>query len=143
MIRAARNRQDGISLIEVLFATAILGLAVVSIVSGFGATIRSGVLYRKEAKIETVLRSASEAVVAQGFKNCTGSSLPTYPVSTPVDGHTVSITNVAYWNGSNPAGFSTACSNQSNGLIRVTVRVVSPPPQSVTEDLAVYIRSAA
>lgn len=133
------SRDEGISLVEVLVATIILGLAMVAILGGFSVSVRGGVLYGKQAKAETVLRSAAENVVAQGFKKCSGGSLPGYSVTPSVDGLTVAVTGFAYWTGSNPATFSSNCSQDANGIGRVSLRVTSPGNPVVVEEMEVFV----
>lgn len=138
-----RSNEDGVTLVEVLIATVILGLAVSTIVGGFAASVRSGLVYKTQAKAETVLRTSAEDVVAQGFKPCAAGALPTYPVTSPVDGFAVSVTGFAYWTGTNPASFAASCANESSGVGRISLRVTSPGTPAVIQDLDVFVRNAA
>lgn len=134
---------EGVSLIEVLVATIILGLAMAAILGGFSVSVRGGVLYGKQAKAETVLRSAAENIVAQGYKKCSGGTLPTYTVTPNVDGLTVAVTAFAYWTGTNPAAFSSSCAQDVNGIGRVSVNVTSPGSPVVVESVDVFVGTAS
>jgi Tfp pilus assembly protein PilV len=146
--RDARS-DSGETLVEVLVAVVILGLAVVSILGGFGTALRVGVLHRDTAKEDSILRSYGEDIVNAGYQQCTPAgtgSAPTYSSQT-IDGYVASVTNVAYWtSGSNPATFG-GCANDSSGAEKVTIQVVAPAVNGVThtqltESLDIFVRQS-
>lgn len=64
----------GSSLIEVLLATAILGIAVVVLIGGLGTAVLSTEQHRGQASAATYLRAAAEAVRSQPFQPCASTS---------------------------------------------------------------------
>ena len=74
-----RPRDEGTSLIEVLLATAIMGIAVVVLISGLTTAVFSSGQHRQQASGGAYLRAAVEAVKAQGFVPCANAG--SYPLS--------------------------------------------------------------
>ncbi len=124
------ERERGETLLELLIAIAILGIAVVAIVAGIATALTASDVNRKQARVETLLRNYAEAVTnpAVGYVECaTTGSYPSAPTGfTLPSGYSISITSMAYWNADNPATFTSTCpANPDNGVQRVTVRVNS------------------
>src|SRR5947209_8687883 len=117
--------QRGETLVELLVALSILGLAVVVILGALGTSIRLSDVHRKHATSETLLVTAAE-----GIKNRQTAYLPlagcpghgTYSMPPATSGYAVSITSVAFWNGSTSSGYSTTCPGTDPGVQLVTVR---------------------
>ena len=109
---AGRLRGDeGLSLIEMLIAIAILGIAVVGIIAGLGASIQASRVHRQQAETESVLFGAVERVKAVSHTACATAATTSYSnaakgispaVALPANWNTggVVITNIEYWNGS-------------------------------------------
>jgi type II secretory pathway pseudopilin PulG len=74
-----RTGDEGTSLVEVLLATAILGIAVVVLISGLTTAVFSSGQHRQQASAGAYLRSAVEAVKGQNFVPCAGTG--SYTVS--------------------------------------------------------------
>ena len=137
--RAARLSGDsGTSLIEVLMAVVILGIAGAAILSGLLASVRGSDVHRKEAQAETALVSAVEAIKDPSIARvpCAGTSTASYlaaarSATLPATWNpttTVRITSVRYSNG---ATFGTTCHDTDalRHLLRaqlITVEVSSP-----------------
>ncbi len=105
----AWRSEVGDSLIELLLAMAIIGVAALSILVAFATSINGTGVHRDLATFDTVLRTASAEVTgdiqqqsAATFANCSGASLVnTTPGSIPLPpNYSATISSVAYWNGS-------------------------------------------
>lgn len=113
-LRALRA-EDGATLVEILVAVVIMGVAFAAIIGGVTTSIMASDMHRKEATAETVLRSYAEAVKAAAYVTCAASYSPAF---TPPAGYTASVTKVEYWNGSND--FDATCT-LDRGLQRLTL----------------------
>jgi Tfp pilus assembly protein PilV len=62
-----RRSETGATLVEVLVAVMVLGVAFLAVLGGLGTSIASSDLHRRQAVAETVVRRYAEAVKAQPF----------------------------------------------------------------------------
>jgi type II secretory pathway pseudopilin PulG len=97
-VSMAERSDDGISLIEVLVAIALLGIAVVTIISGILTSIVTSDTHRNKATAETVLRGYAEAMrdYAQANYSSCATSYPATLVFTPPTGFTPKVNGVDY-----------------------------------------------
>jgi prepilin-type N-terminal cleavage/methylation domain-containing protein len=118
----ATDRSDaGMTLVEILVAVAILGIAIMGMVSGMGTTSLASDRHRKQATADTVVKSYAEAIkqkVSVGaYVGCT-TAIPTPTASylpsnlnssfsVPAQ-YTASVTQIKYWSTSAGA-FQAAC----------------------------------
>lgn len=94
----------GESVLELVIAVAIMGIAVVAIVSGIATSILMSDVHRKQATAGAYVRNYAEAVetyVASGNFNTTAS--PSYAAGTvgftpPPGGYVASVSSVTCWN---------------------------------------------
>src|SRR5665213_740717 len=98
----ARHSEEGDTLVEVLIALVILGMASVALLVSFATSITASSTYRDVATLDTVLRSASEEVITQIqqqpaalFESCGGAANVKFSLPT---GYRAAITSVSYWN---------------------------------------------
>jgi prepilin-type N-terminal cleavage/methylation domain-containing protein len=137
-VGALRRRKDlvagrpapdaGFSLIELLIATAIMGTAVIALVTGMGTLLNSSSQNRQATTSAIVARGYAEALdvaVAQTGVWCSASYTVSY---TPPSGYTVTPTV-----GACPANNATTPQFQT-----VTISVTSP--NSAVESLRVVVR---
>ena len=106
--RARSRSSAGDTLIEVLIAVVVLGLASTSLMLGFSTSIWGSSDYRSVATVDTVLRSAAEEVTTQlqqqsstQWGNCSAPQVPSVP-----SGYTAQILSEQYWNGTT---FASTC----------------------------------
>lgn len=124
-MRPDRRCEEGSTLLELLIAVVILGLAVTAVLGALATGVDMSAVDRAHARAEVVLRSYAESVLAAPTAGCPA----TYAfVDEPGDGVTVVpmvATDVTYLvKGSNPASYVAAC--QSPALAqRLTLRVTS------------------
>jgi prepilin-type N-terminal cleavage/methylation domain-containing protein len=105
----------GETLIELLVAMSILGVAVVALVSGIGTSVLVSDVHRKEATAGAVVRTYGEAIQAavdaptSGYNvTCAGASAYMSPAGFAAPtGYTAKVTSVVYWTGT---AFSSTCS---------------------------------
>ena len=150
--RAEENRSEaGDTLIEVLFAIVILGIAGVALLTGFATALTNSSNQRELVNRETSVRAASAEAIAdmqnasnnlfRNSTNCT-TSTPVAPVFNLPGKFTVTSSSVLYWNGSSfVAGTSTSqCQYEpqqwtltvSDGTVHSTVTTVIFDPNPPT-----------
>ena len=136
--------ETGDTLVEVLLALVIVGVAGVAILGGLGSGIFSSALHREQTVAGTILESSGEALendAANPYVNCatTSSYAPEGGFTTEAPpGWTVSITSVTWWYG-NTLGFVPttygSCPDTSTDNIlhlqQITLQVASPSGRTV------------
>lgn len=136
-MRARPAGDRGETLLELVVALAILGIAVVAVVGGLSAAVMLTDVHRKQAAAGVAVRDyaeAMEAAVATG--HYTACAVPTPVTFTPPTGYTSSVVDFRWWNGA--AWQATPCTSDT-GLQRVTVEVKSTDQRAV-ERLDVVLR---
>jgi prepilin-type N-terminal cleavage/methylation domain-containing protein len=145
-VRRKDIRSDaGFSLVEIVITIAIVGVTFSAILGGLFASITVSALQQKEATADTVARSAAEVVKDSEhnpYSNCAGPGHYSLTGLSVPSGFSVSITDVAYWDGQPPAG--SAVGFQSNcpsdrGIQRITIAATSADGQA-TETVQVIKR---
>ena len=145
MPRSPRPANDqGETLIELIIAVAIMGIAVVAIVSGLGTSILMSDVHRKQATAATYVRDYAEAienaVAGGGYSACNATSY----AGTAVPGFDATryqksiVTGSArYWNGTS---WQSTCPAVDAGLQQLTLKVNSIDNRAA-ETLAVVLRN--
>ena len=124
--------EGGLTLVECLVAVAIIGIAIIGIVSALGTASLASDYHRKQVTADTVIRSYTEALKQQihlgGYQTCpaTASSyaIPT-AVWQPPSGYSVSITSIKYLQSTSGTTFSTSCAGSDQGAEQMTVTATS------------------
>ncbi|MFE5538944.1 prepilin-type N-terminal cleavage/methylation domain-containing protein [Streptomyces sp. NPDC056492] len=123
--RPARRRrgEEGETLIEVLVAVVLMGVAFVTVFGGMGTAIISSVAQQKVTGADSVIRSAAEKVVGAPYVSCASG----YGTPTPPAGYTVTV-EIEYWDG--VGAFGPSCPTADTGIqkVRLTVRATGPHP---------------
>jgi type II secretory pathway pseudopilin PulG len=140
----ARTGDRGETLIELVVAVAIMGVAVVALVGGLGTAILMSDVHRKQAVAGANVRAFAEAVAASvaaspsGYVvNCADPRGPYAASFTPDAGYAAEVLVVRYLTTGN--AFVDTCVGDDIGVQRVTLRVRSNDGRAV-ETLDVIVR---
>ncbi|MFD7081824.1 prepilin-type N-terminal cleavage/methylation domain-containing protein [Streptomyces sp. NPDC059918] len=124
---ARRHRgEEGETLIEVLVAVVLMGVAFVTIFGGMGTAIISSVAQQKVTGADSVIRSAAEKVVGAPYVSCAGG----YGTPMPPAGYTVTV-EIEYWDG--VGAFGPSCPTSDTGIQKVTLTVHATGPHPVRD----------
>ncbi|MFD5141863.1 prepilin-type N-terminal cleavage/methylation domain-containing protein [Streptomyces sp. NPDC058401] len=118
--------EEGETLIEVLVAVVLIGVAFVAILGGMGTAMISSVTQQKVTSADSVVRSAAEKVVGAPYVSCAGG----YETPAPPAGYTVTV-EVEYWDG--VGAFGRACPTADTGVQKITLTVHSTGPRPVRD----------
>jgi type II secretory pathway pseudopilin PulG len=137
-----RSEDRGETLIELVVALAILGIAMVAIVGALGASITMSDIHRKQSTAGAEVRNYAELV--QNYVAGTGYTACAAPASyaaatvgyTAPSGYAASPTTVKYWTGS---AWSASCPGTDIGLQQLTLSVSSTDTRAV-EQVVVVLR---
>ncbi|MFD7558390.1 prepilin-type N-terminal cleavage/methylation domain-containing protein [Streptomyces sp. NPDC059835] len=110
--------EEGETLIEVLVAVVLMGVAFVAILGGMGTAIISSVTQGKVTGADSVVRSAAEKVLGAPYVSCARD----YGTPAPPAGYTVTV-EVEYWDG--VGAFGPSCPTADTGVQKVTLTVRS------------------
>ncbi|MFC4332560.1 type II secretion system protein [Streptomyces andamanensis] len=121
-----RRGEEGETLVEVLVAVVLMGVAFVIILGGMGTAIVSSVTQQKVTGADSVVRSAAEKIVGAPYVSCAGS----YDTPGPPAGYTVTV-EVEYWDG--VGAFDRLCPAADTGVQKVTLTVHSTGPRPVRD----------
>jgi type II secretory pathway pseudopilin PulG len=132
-MRATRDR--GESLLELIVAVTIMGIAVVAIVGSLGTAVLMSDIHRKQATAGASARDYAEAVetavATTGYVACASS----YPTGFSAPTGYVASGSMAYWNGT---GWQATCTTDT-GVQQFTAQVASGDGRAV-ESVVVVLR---
>ena len=138
---------DGLSLVEVIMAVAILGIAFVAIIGGMWTAVVTSDTHRKQALATTYLINAAEYLKSEDnllYTECASAAtfdaaLDGVPVtSVPTDWVSGMAATVEYWNGTAfgaDASYCLADDTDFFDLQQVTITATSPVDARATESL--------
>ncbi|MEU3064312.1 type II secretion system protein [Streptomyces subrutilus] len=121
-----RRGEEGETLIEVLVAVVLMGVAFVAVLGGMGTAVISSVTQQELTGADSVVRNAAEKVVGDPYVPCAGG----YETPAPPAGYTVSVT-IAYWDG--VGAFGPSCPAADTGVQKVTLTVHATGPRPVRD----------
>lgn len=131
-----RTDDSGETLLELLIAVVIMGIAVVAIIGGLVTGIVVSDVHRKQSTAGAYVRDYAEAVQSMPYKIC---ALPADyaapPGFTVPTGYAPTVQSVRYWSGSD---WVAACGTDA-GVQQVTVQVASSDNRA-TEKVTVVLR---
>jgi type II secretory pathway pseudopilin PulG len=133
------RHDSGETLIELLMAIAIIGIALTAVMGAMSTGIRMSDVHRKQAVAGTLVagyaESVKQAVKTSGYQvSCAPTYASTYAVPT---GYIKAMISVSFWTTS---GFQTTCNTTGDvGLQRLTLRVASSDNRA-SERLVVVVR---
>jgi prepilin-type N-terminal cleavage/methylation domain-containing protein len=143
--RAPQRDDRGETLVELVVAIAILGIAAVAILGGLMVSTQTSTIHRNSATSGAYVRSFAEAIQADvdqnGYKSCSNAVNPTtgyVAVAVPdlPAPYTKAVTAVQSWNGSTWG----ACT--ADGIQRLDLKVTTPGDSvhQAAETLTVILR---
>ncbi|MFM2078221.1 MAG: hypothetical protein RJA49_2111 [Actinomycetota bacterium] len=112
-----RGGGEGFSLIELIIAITIMGMAIGAVFGGLGLFFRIENVQGANARIDTEIRNYAESVLQLKYKDCALAS--DYVPAKPPTGMTATL-KVTYWDGQLPPTFGTTCSTD-RGLQQITI----------------------
>ncbi|MDE3008472.1 MAG: hypothetical protein KGI14_05530, partial [Acidobacteriota bacterium] len=141
-VDVAKYGEDGDTLVEVLLALIVMSVTVVSLLLAFSTAFTASATHRNLAVTDTVLRSVNEQVYS-AFQQTTSNVYAACPTATasyynsvlasaltppaPYDTtYSGSITDVAYWSGSNFSLTSSTCTSGATVPEQLTLSVSGP-----------------
>ncbi|WP_030727922.1 hypothetical protein [Streptomyces sp. NRRL S-237] len=116
--------EEGETLVEVLVAVVLMGVAFVAVLGGVGTAIISSVTQQKVTGADAVVRSAAEKIVSAPYVSCASG----YDTPTPPAGYTVTV-KIEYWDG--VGAFGRPCPTADTGVQKITLTVHSTGPHPV------------
>jgi type II secretory pathway pseudopilin PulG len=136
-LRARLRLDQGESLIEIVLALAILGIAAVAITTGLLLSAKLSDVHRKQTTASAFVRNYAEflenTVTGGGYVAGAG----TYPAYSPGTGFTASVTKKQCWSGS--AWASPCTAGNDLGVQQLTLQVASTDTRA-SERLVVVVR---
>lgn len=139
---SALREDSGLSLVEVLVTTAIIGLAFIALMSGIWTTIVGSEVHARLARGETLVRSYSEFIESESYSPaCSVGYGSSFVIPAEYVGFSATVTAVSAWQGDNPATYGD-CSIDK-GIQRVSLRVDrldSTAARSISETRVLYKR---
>ncbi|MFJ6051567.1 type II secretion system protein [Streptomyces sp. NPDC092307] len=121
-----RRGEEGETLVEVLVAVVLIGVAFVTILGGIGTAIISSARQQQVTSADSVIRNAAEKVLGAPYVSCAGG----YETPTPPAGYTVTVT-IEHWDG--VGAFGRSCPTADTGVQKVTLTVHSTGPHPVRD----------
>ncbi|MFJ3877663.1 type II secretion system protein [Streptomyces sp. NPDC090077] len=116
--------EEGETLIEVLVAVVLIGVAFTAVLGGIGAAVAGSAAQRKVTGADAVARSAAEKVVGAPYAPCARG----YETPAPPAGYTVTV-EIEYWDG--VGAFGRSCPTADTGVQKVTLTVRTAGPHPV------------
>ena len=139
--RTPQRSDQGETLIELVIAIAILGIAGVAIVGALMMSVRSSVMHRNDASGDAFVRSFAEAIQtyvdANGYKPCStaASTYQAVPVTDLPSNYAKSVA-VQSWNGSSWG----TCTADGIQRLDLTVTTAGDDEHKAEETLTVVLR---
>jgi prepilin-type N-terminal cleavage/methylation domain-containing protein len=116
-VNAHRRDERGFTLIELIIAITLMGLAVGAVFGGLGLFFKIQDTQQSNARIDTEIRNYAERILAQPYTDC--ATAASYgAAAAPAD--LSSTVSVEYWDGNLPATFGSACGTDA-GLQQITI----------------------
>jgi prepilin-type N-terminal cleavage/methylation domain-containing protein len=114
----AQLRDDrGFTLIELIIAITLMGMAVGAVFGGLGLFFKIQDTQQSNALIDAEIRNYAERILAEPYTDC--ATATSYKAATAPSGLAATV-SVTYWDGKLPATFGSTCSTDT-GLQQITI----------------------
>ena len=131
------SNDKGETLLEVLIAVAIMGIAVVAIVGGIATSILMSDIHRKETTAGAYVRNYAETL-QRSYTLCVAGTAPNYAsILAQQSGFNLPTATVKFWDGTSFS--SSNCPATDPGLQQVTLTLRSTDSRA-SESLVVMLR---
>lgn len=135
-MRAVPDSDHGETLIEIVVAVAILGIAAVAIMIGLTSTATVSDVQRKEATAGADVRNYAETIEATVAGGGYAAGAAQYATYSPGTGYTATMTSKNCWDSS---AWKPCTSTTDHGVQQLTLQVASTD-QRATEQLVIVVR---
>jgi len=142
------RRCSGFSLAEMIVTVAILGIAIVGMVSGLFSIVVARQTHRQAVRASGYALTYAEAVKAATYEDCTTPDAYS-GVTIAAPDHDLVVTAVECWNGDDPATFTSSSTPGAldKGVQRIALSVTgptsAPASKQVSETVVILKRDAA
>jgi prepilin-type N-terminal cleavage/methylation domain-containing protein len=116
-VNAHRRDERGFTLIELIIAITLMGLAVGAVFGGLGLFFKIQDTQQSNARIDAEIRNYAERILAQPYTDC--ATAASYEAATAPTGLSSTVA-VQYWDGKLPASFGSTCTADV-GLQQITI----------------------
>ena len=130
--------EEGTTLVELLVAVAILGVAFVAVLGGMLTSVTASDVHRKQADGLALLTRNAELVKAVPYVPCAGPAVYQAALSV-ASGFSVSVTAVAFLDGAN---FVSTCTVPDPGIQKVSLRAETTSGTNSAETIDVIKRQS-
>jgi prepilin-type N-terminal cleavage/methylation domain-containing protein len=148
-LRERAAASEGMSLVEVLIAVAILGLAIATIAGGIGTAAGASDRHRKRVNADTVIRSFAEALQHRSrlfYQDCATTYTLPPGYAWGYSGYTATVASVRYLQADGSFSGTTAALNAcksgvDRGAQMLGLRVASTDPRDPAETMSIIVRT--
>jgi prepilin-type N-terminal cleavage/methylation domain-containing protein len=148
-LRKRAVASEGMSLVEVLIAVAILGLAIATIAGGIGTAAGASDRHRKRVNADTVIRSFAEVLEHRSrliYQDCATTYTVPSGYAWTYTGYTPTVSGVQYLQSdgsfSGTASALSACkSSGDRGAQLLSLKVTSTDPRDPAETMDIVVRT--
>jgi prepilin-type N-terminal cleavage/methylation domain-containing protein len=116
-VSAQRRDDRGFTLVELIIAITLMGLAVGAVFGGLGLFFKIQRTQQSNARIDAEIRNYAERILAEPYADC--ATAASYEAAAEPADLSATVA-VAYWDGQLPATFSGTCGTDA-GLQQITI----------------------
>lgn len=134
-----RAGERGETLAEILVTIGIMGILFAAVLGALAVSEQTSDISKKEGSAEALMRSYAEQIQGLSYVSCASKTAYTIAGFPTPSGYTVGPTAVRYWDGNNPANFTTTCPATDQGVQAVDLQAKTGDGR-VNETMTIYKR---